>query len=234
MIKMDKPQNNINGIINKIEQTYAKHKSQNVPKNKIQCDGTDSVEIENVGDDENLTGNPIANNERNNQNQEMNNTENEKNEEFAQKIEELTNANAELENMLKRRVAEFENFKRRTDKEKMELLEYGSIKLLTKFVDLLDDLKNAHQAASNTDDVSSVVKGLDMINQKAEKLFAEEGVQPMDINVGDEFDVEKHEALMRQPSDLPEGQITMIIQNGYVFKDKVIRYAKVATSAGQA
>ena len=230
---MDKTQTNINGIINKIEQTYAKHKSKNEQKNKIQSDGGDSMEIKNIANEENLTENPIANNEGNNKKQEMNNTENEKLEELTQKIEELTNANNELENMLKRRVAEFENFKRRTDKEKIELLEYGNIKLLTKFVDLLDDLKNAQQAANNTEDVTSVVKGLDMINQKAEKLFADEGVLPMDVNIGDEFDVEKHEALMRQPSDLLEGQITMLVQNGYVFKDKVIRYAKVATSAGQ-
>lgn len=222
---MDKQQNNTNGIINKINQTYAKHKAKNMNKNKIINDGIDSVEIEN-----------IANNENNlNEKMEHNNTENEIKEcntaeEFAKKIEELTNANTELEDMLKRRVAEFENFKRRTDKEKMDLLEYGNIKLLVKFVDLLDDLKNAHQAAKNTEDVASVVKGLEMINQKAEKLFTDEGVKQMEVNVGDEFDVEKHEAMMQQPSDLPEGHITMIMQNGYTYKEKIIKYAKVATS----
>jgi molecular chaperone GrpE len=227
---MDKQQNNINGIINKINQTYSKHKPQNISKNKINDDGADSVELENA---ENLSQNP-SNNEENNQIEEMklNNTETDKIEELTKKIEDLTNANSELEDMLKRRVAEFENFKRRTDKEKMELLEYGNIKLFMKFVDLLDDLKNAKQAANNTEDISSVITGLEMINQKTEKLFADEGVLPMEVNIGDEFDVEKHEAMMRQPSDLPEGQITMIIQNGYVYKEKVIRYAKVATSAG--
>ena len=219
---MDKKQTN-NGIINKINQTYAKHKAKNIPtKNKIKDDGIDSVEIENINNDENNLKDEMENN-----------TENETIEEFAnaKKIEELTNANNELEDMLKRRVAEFENFKRRTDKEKMDLLEYGNVKLLTKFVDLLDDLKNAQAAANNTDDISSIVKGLEMINQKAEKIFADTGVQQMEVNIGDEFDVEKHEAMMRQPSDLPEGQITMIMQNGYTYKEKVIRYAKVATSA---
>jgi molecular chaperone GrpE len=152
--------------------------------------------------------------------------------ELQQKIEELTASNAEIEDLLKRRVAEFDNFKKRTDKEKMDLLEYGASKLLTKFVDLLDDLNNATESAQNTTDIESVITGLNMIAQKAEKLFAEEGVVQMEINIGDEFNVDFHEALMRQPSDLPEGQITMVLQKGYLYKDKVIRYAKVATSAG--
>ena len=205
-------QKNNNGIINKINQTYAKHKSKNTIKNKIKDDGVDTVEIEN------------------NMNEQMENNENEINDNST--VEELTNANADLEDMLKRRVAEFENFKRRTDKEKMELLEYGSIKLLMKFVDLLDDLKNAQAAANSSQDISAVLKGLEIINQKTEKLFAEEGVEQMNISIGDEFDVEKHEAMMRQPSELPEGQITMVMQNGYTYKNKVIRYAKVATSVG--
>ncbi|MDR0926968.1 MAG: nucleotide exchange factor GrpE [Ignavibacteria bacterium] len=167
-------------------------------------------------------------NELTNQNKEL--TAN--NAELNAQVEQLTANNAELEDMLKRRVAEFENYKRRTDKEKMDLLDYGSGKLLAKFVDILDDLANATDAAKKSDDTNAVVTGLEMIAQKTAKLFADEGVTLMDVNIGDEFNVEYHEALMTQPSDLPEGCITMILQKGYMYKDKVIRYAKVATSAG--
>lgn len=154
------------------------------------------------------------------------------NAELVKKLDESTKASAELEDMLKRRVAEFENYKRRTDKEKLDLLEYGNIKLLSRFIDLIDDLQNAAKAASAATDVSSVQQGIDMIYQKICKQFEEEGVKQIEINVGDEFDVERHAALMQQPSDLPEGSITMVIQSGYIYKDKVLRYAKVATSSG--
>jgi molecular chaperone GrpE len=151
-----------------------------------------------------------------------------------QEDNDLQQSNNDLEDMLKRKVAEFENYKRRTDKEKIELLEYGNIRLLQKFVDILDDIRNAYDAAQKTNDNSAVVKGFEMVLQKTEKLFADEGVKVMPIKIGDEFDVNMQEALMHQPSkDVPEGHITMIMQNGYTYKDKVLRYAKVATSAGK-
>ena len=152
--------------------------------------------------------------------------------ENTKKLDENNKAYLELEDMLKRRVAEFENFKRRTDKEKIELLEYGNVKLLARFIDLIDNLQNAVKAANSATDLSSVQQGIEMIYQKVCKQFEDEGVRQIEVNIGDEFDVEKHEALMQQPSDLPEGCITMVVQSGYIYKDKVLRYAKVATSSG--
>jgi molecular chaperone GrpE len=147
-------------------------------------------------------------------------------------LKELQNKNADLEDLLKRRAAEFDNFKKRTDKEKLELLDYGNAKVFSALVDILDDLRNANEAIKKHQDIVSIQSGLEMIYQKVDKLFIEQGVKLMEVNIGDEFDVNLHEALMRQPSDLPEGRITMILQPGYLYKDKVIRYAKVATSAG--
>ena len=145
-------------------------------------------------------------------------------------IQELKSKNAELLDLLIRRTAEFDNYRKRTTQEKVELLEYGNAKVFSVLIDILDDLRNANDSIKKHQDVNSIQAGIEMVYQKVDKLFAEQGVKMMEINIGDEFDVNFHEALMRQPSDLPEGKITMVLQNGYLFKDKVIRYAKVATS----
>ena len=147
-------------------------------------------------------------------------------------LQELKNKNAELEELLIRRAAEFDNFRKRTIQEKTELLVYGNAKVFLELVDILDDLRNANDSAKKHNDIAAIQSGLEMIYQKVDKLFSEQGVKLMEVNIGDEFDVNLHEALIRQPSDLPEGQITMVIQPGYLYKDRVIRYAKVATSAG--
>jgi molecular chaperone GrpE len=169
-------------------------------------------------------------------NQEIENFELENKETENQELEQEEgekNAYDELEDMMKRKVAEFENFKRRIDKEKAELLEYGNMKMMNRFVDLLDDLQNAEIAAQNASDIASVQKGIEMVKQRTFRKFEEEGVKQIEVNIGDKFDVEKHEALMQQNSDLPAGTITMIMQPGYTYKDKVLRHAKVATSAGE-
>jgi molecular chaperone GrpE len=71
-----------------------------------------------------------------------------------------------------------------------------------------------------------------MIYQKAVKLFADEGVKAMDTQIGDDFDVDFHEALMRQDSELEENKIVNILQTGYTYRDRILRYAKVITSTG--
>ncbi len=201
-------------IMEKLNTVYGKNPAQNIPINDNNCEekNMDSGEINGI-------------------NQRCDSLET-VNQELNATIEELLNEKNELEEQLRRRMAEFENFKRRTDKEKSDLLEYGVAKLLVKCIDLLDDIKNAEQAANSTDNIASVQKGLGIISQKTAKLFEEEGVKQMDTKIGDDFDVNLHEALMRQPSELPENKIVMILQNGYFYKDKVLRYAKVATSAG--
>ena len=147
-------------------------------------------------------------------------------------MQEIQNKNAELEELLKRKTAEFDNFRKRTIQEKSDLLEYGNARVFSLLVDILDDLRNADDYAKKYNDATAIKSGLEMIYQKADKLFTEQGVKLIEVNVGDEFDVNFHEALMTQPSNLPEGQITMVLQSGYLYKDKVIRYAKVATSSG--
>ncbi|MCL2039068.1 MAG: nucleotide exchange factor GrpE [Bacteroidetes bacterium] len=147
-------------------------------------------------------------------------------------IEELKSKNAELLDLLIRRTAEFDNYRKRTTQEKADLLEYGNTRVFTALIDILDDLRNANESAKKHQDITSIQAGVEMIYQKTDKFFREQGVKMIEVSIGDDFDVNFHSALMSQTSHLPEGKITMVLQNGYLFKDKVIRYTQVATSSG--
>lgn len=155
-------------------------------------------------------------------------------EELEFKIDELETQVESLKDQLLRKTAEMENLRRRTQKEKEELVKYANERLLLDLIDIPDDLSNALQAAkSEASDKESVVKGVEMIYHKSFQLFKNAGLEPLGTTVGDEFDVDLHDALMQQPSDeVPEGHIVAVIQSGYKLNDKVIRHAKVVTSSG--
>ncbi len=216
-----KDKSNSKTFINKINSAYGKKKNKNVPIN----DDDEAKNIKSVEVD--------LDNQDIDANEELNSDVcEESSQDSNDKLEKLSKEKQSLEEQLKRKVAEFENYKRRTDKEKMDLLEYGNVRIFTKLLELLDDIRNAEQAANSMNDIASVQKGLDMIYKKATKLFEEEGVKVMETEIGDDFDVNFHEALMRQNSELEENKIVTILQQGYIYKDKVLRYAKVATSTG--
>lgn len=149
------------------------------------------------------------------------------------KVEQLEKEKNELYEQLLRKVAEFENFRKRTQKEKEELIKYGNEKLLLEFLAILDDLGNAVQSAKQTSDFNSLVTGLELIWGKARKLFEQAGVVEIESPVGKPFDVELHDALMTMPSELPEGYVVQELQKGYKFFDKVLRHTKVITSSGK-
>lgn len=138
----------------------------------------------------------------------------------------------DLKEQLIRKAAELENVRRRSIREKQEMIDYANERLLFRMLELLDDISSAADATAKTTDFDSLAKGLDMIYAKAVKLFDEAGVKKMDEGIGTEFDVNFHEALMMAPSELPEGTVVQVIQPGYMIKEKVLRHAKVITSAG--
>jgi len=138
-----------------------------------------------------------------------------------------------LKDQLIRKTAEMENMRRRTIKEKEDLIKYSNERLLSKFIEISDNIEQALIAASSSDDIDALKKGIELINQNTNKLFNEAGVKKMDDPVGEEFNVEFHEALMQQPSDtIKENHIIQVFQPGYMYKDKVLRHAKVVTSSG--
>jgi len=126
--------------------------------------------------------------------------------------------------------AEFENYKKRTLKEKNEFYLYASKDLMTSMLGVLDDFERAIKEISkngNEDDL----KGVELIYQKFRNKLVEKGLKPIEVNAGDVFDVDFHEAITQIPSPTPElkGKIVDVIETGYQLHDKVIRFAKVVT-----
>ncbi|MBX3044695.1 MAG: nucleotide exchange factor GrpE [Candidatus Kapabacteria bacterium] len=147
-------------------------------------------------------------------------------------MENLQKENTELKELSLRKTAELENFRKRSIKEKSDLIEYANEKLLASFVEILDDLTAAINSSTSAENTDSVIKGLELIYNKTKKLFDEAGVKQMEFNEDTEFDVHYHEALMMAPSDKPEGTVLQTLQNGYIYRDKVLKHAKVITSSG--
>lgn len=147
-------------------------------------------------------------------------------------IEDVTKERDDLKEQLIRKAAELENIRRRSLKEKQEMIDYANERLLFKMLELLDDINNAYNASLNSKDFDALFKGVELIKNKAFKMFEESGVKPMESSVGKEFNVDYHEAMMRMPSDLPENYVVQEFQNGYMLNEKVLRHARVITSAG--
>ena len=157
------------------------------------------------------------------------NTEQENQENVSQKptAEELL---AEEKDRYVRLYAEFENYKKRTLKEKNEFYLYASKDLMTSMLGILDDFERALKEIAKNGNESDL-KGVELIYQKFRNKLIEKGLKPIDVNVGDDFNVDFHEAITQIPSPTPElkGKIVDVIETGYQLHDKVIRFAKVVT-----
>ncbi len=147
-------------------------------------------------------------------------------------VQELMNQIEEWKDLAMRRAAELENFRKRAAQEKENLVRYASEHLITRMLPVVDDLHNAVEASKNSGDVASLREGIQMIYNHAVKIMSEAGVHIIESAPGEPFNVDVHEALMHMPSDVPEGHIVQQVQRGYQLHDKVLRHAKVITSAG--
>ena len=126
-----------------------------------------------------------------------------------------------------RAVAEFDNYRKRTLKEKAELLLNGSEKAVCAFLPILDDFERA--IADKTEDVNAIKEGVQIIFNKFNKTLESLGVRKIEIE-GKDFDVDFHEAVAMVPGmgDDKKGKVIDCVQTGYQLNDKVIRHAKVA------
>lgn len=138
----------------------------------------------------------------------------------------------EWKDLAQRRTADVENIRRRSRQREDELVRYSSEHVITKMLPVLDDLHAAVLSSRTTTDADAIRTGIEMIYQKALKIFTDAGVMPIETDAGEPFDVDKHEALMHMASEHPEGAIVQTVQRGYQLHDKVLRHAKVITSAG--
>ncbi|MBR6945563.1 MAG: nucleotide exchange factor GrpE, partial [Prevotella sp.] len=136
---------------------------------------------------------------------------------------------AELQDKYLRSVAEFDNYRKRTLKEKTELILNGSEKAVCAVLPVVDDIERAISNGQNTDDPEVLKEGMLLIYQKFEKVLESLGVKKIDTTDA-LFDVDIHEAVAMVPGmgDDKKGKVIDCIQTGYKLNDKVIRHAKVA------
>ncbi|MBQ8864046.1 MAG: nucleotide exchange factor GrpE [Rikenellaceae bacterium] len=124
--------------------------------------------------------------------------------------------------------AEFDNYRKRTLKEKMELVATGGEDVIKSLLGVMDDLERALNAVRTATDVDALRTGVEMIDGKFREVLRSKGVEEIEA-MGKEFDVDHHEAIAKIPAPTPEtkGKIVDVVQKGYKLKDKVVRYAKV-------
>lgn len=135
---------------------------------------------------------------------------------------------AKLKDQLLRQIAEFDNYRKRTLKEKTELILGGGEKVLSALLPVLDDLDRAQQNMANAQDVEALREGVDLIVNKLVTTLAAQGLKRMETE-GKEFDTDFHEAIALLPAadEAQKNHIIDCVQAGYLLNEKVIRHAKV-------
>ena len=124
--------------------------------------------------------------------------------------------------------SEYENYRKRTAKEKIDLITSASENVIKELLPILDDFERAIDNNKNVEDASVLKEGFDLIYSKMHKGLINQGLKPMEAN-GKDFDSEIHEAITKipAPNEKLKGKVVDVIEKGYQINEKVIRYAKV-------
>ena len=135
---------------------------------------------------------------------------------------------AELKDKYLRLYADFENFRRRTAKEKLELIGTANEGLLKALIPVVDDFERAMHSIETTSDIEAVKEGISLIYTKLDKTLESKGLKPM-VSKGEPFNADLHESVTQfpAPSDDLKGKVIDEVEKGYYLNDKVIRFAKV-------
>lgn len=195
-----------------------KHQQPQQPQNPTP--DADEVEVmDNVpeADDENLSAEDIENSEMN---------------EIDSLAKELGETKEKLEKEKREYLflmAEFDNFRKRTIKEKADIIRNASESVLKGLLPIVDDFERGLDALKNTDDTDAAKQGMQLIYNKLMKYLEQNGVKPIDSN-GTEFNPDLHEAIAMVATDNPDqkGKVIDTPTKGYTINDKVLRFAKVA------
>ncbi|MCH2215384.1 MAG: nucleotide exchange factor GrpE [Flavobacteriales bacterium] len=124
--------------------------------------------------------------------------------------------------------SEFENFRRRTAKEKLDLMKNAGSEMVGEILPVVDDFERAISSNENSEDVEALKEGFKLIHNKLLNLLKNQGLKPMD-SINQDFDTEYHEAITNipAPSEDMKGKVIDVAEKGYFFNDKILRYAKV-------
>lgn len=142
---------------------------------------------------------------------------------------ELENQIAELKDKYLRQVAEFDNYRKRTLKEKTELILNGGENIIKSLLPVIDDIERAKKNMETADNVEALREGVDLVFKKLITTLENAGLKKIDTE-GKDFNTDEHEAIamIPAPSDDAKGKVIDCVQPGYKLNDKVIRHAKVA------
>lgn len=145
-----------------------------------------------------------------------------------EELEALKAKYEQLNDSYLRTMAEFDNYRKRTLKEKADLIKTGGEKILVNILSVVDDMERGIKALSETNDPESIKEGMNLIYTKLQSFLQQNGVKPIETE-GQPFDTDHHEAIatVPAPDDSMKGKVIECVQKGYCLHDKVIRFAKV-------
>ncbi len=125
--------------------------------------------------------------------------------------------------------SEFENFRKRTQKEKIEFYKTASEDVLKALLPIIDDFERAQKANQTLEDINAVKEGFALIHDKFVKIINQKGIEEIPSAIGEKLDIERHEAITQipAPTDDLKGKIIDEVEKGYLLNGKVIRYTKV-------
>ena len=146
-----------------------------------------------------------------------------------EKLAETEEENAKLKDQLLRQIAEFDNYRKRTLKEKAELILNGGEKTLSSLLPILDDLERAEKNIQENTNIETLKEGLDLVFKKFRDTLEKQGLRAIEAQNQD-FNTDFHEAIAMVPvtDEEQKGKVIDCVQTGYTLNDKVIRHAKVA------
>lgn len=138
----------------------------------------------------------------------------------------------EWQNKYLRLYAEFDNFKRRTSKERLELLQIAGKDVITDLLPVLDDFERAQKSIEIASDINALREGITLVQHKLKSILNQKGLKEME-SIGKDFDADLHEGITNIPAPSPDlkGKIIDELEKGYLLNDKVIRFAKVIIGA---
>ncbi|MFT8390480.1 MAG: nucleotide exchange factor GrpE [Sporolactobacillus sp.] len=152
-------------------------------------------------------------------------------EEQAAQIDKLMKENQELKNRLLRAQADFDNFRKRTNKEKTDARKFRAQDIVTDMLETLDNFERAMAVETMSEDGAALKKGMEMVLNKLKLALEKEGVQPIEA-LGKPFDPNVHQAVMQEASEAHEsGIVIAVLQQGYTLNGRILRPAMVKVSA---
>jgi len=155
------------------------------------------------------------------------------NEDLAAELEDVRQQLAECQDKMLRTAADFDNSKKRLERERDSILKYAEENILKELLASLDNLERAMQQGRETDNLVSLLEGVEMTWNGLLAMLEKFGLKPVD-SIGETFDPNFHEAVaMEAGSEMPENQVLKEFQKGYMYKDRLLRAAKVIVSSGQ-